>query len=265
MYFALRPREAVPGWLSGTLRFVFFAYGTSAIVVVMHHLGGSGWLAILLLAYPVSELNLHASSRTGFSGSTLAILACTTMVDDMNGSIVLEPMGSFPVVRDLKVDRSSLFEGLAKIQAWHELDGLHDGGRECARSQEAVRRLQVIASCIMCGACVSDCPVLETELNLGKPVEETFLAPAALAKAYRFVGDPRDAMGNERLLTLSRKEGMWDCTRCNMCVEVCPKSVAPMDQILALRRKAIEAGLEETLGARHTLEFEKTVRESAWL
>ena len=128
-----------------------------------------------------------------------------------------------------------------------------------------MRSLTDIVDCIMCGACVSDCTVLETELGLGKPPDQTFLGPAALAKAYRYVGDPRDAADAARLAALSRLEGIWDCTRCNVCLEVCPKGVAPMDQILALRRKAIEHGYDEYLGARHTLEFEKTVRESSWL
>ena len=40
-------------------------------------------------------------------------------------------------------------------------------------------------ACIQCGACVSDCLSME--------VDPLFVGPAALAKAYRFVGDPRDA------------------------------------------------------------------------
>ena len=39
-------------------------------------------------------------------------------------------------------------------------------------------------ACIHCGACVSDCLSME--------VDPLFIGPAALAKAYRFVGDPRD-------------------------------------------------------------------------
>jgi succinate dehydrogenase / fumarate reductase iron-sulfur subunit len=112
-------------------------------------------------------------------------------------------------------------------------------------------------SCIMCGACVSDCTVLE--------VDQRFLGPAALAKAYRFVEDPRDASDGDRLKVLSEYGGVWDCTRCNYCVEVCPKGVAPMDRILALRRKAIEDGLVDTLGARHVIEFEETTRQRSWL
>lgn len=80
LYFALRPREPVPGCLTVALRWVFFAYEATAVVVVMHHLGGSGWLTLLLLFYPVTELNLLSPGRAGVAGSVLAILACTAMV-----------------------------------------------------------------------------------------------------------------------------------------------------------------------------------------
>ena len=84
-------------------------------------------------------------------------------------------------------------------------------------------------ACIHCGACISDCLSLE--------VDPLFIGPAALAKAYRFVGDPRDGQTEERLRDLAEDpHGIYDCTHCFSCVEVCPKGVAPMDQIMRLRR-----------------------------
>jgi succinate dehydrogenase / fumarate reductase iron-sulfur subunit len=86
-------------------------------------------------------------------------------------------------------------------------------------------------ACIQCGACVSDCLSME--------VDPQFIGPAALAKAYRFVGDPRDAQQNERLRDLAEDPaGIYDCTHCFKCIEACPKGVAPMSQIMRLRRRA---------------------------
>jgi succinate dehydrogenase / fumarate reductase iron-sulfur subunit len=86
-------------------------------------------------------------------------------------------------------------------------------------------------ACIQCGACVSACLSLE--------VDPDFIGPAALAKAYRFVGDPRDAATEERLRDLAEDpHGIYDCTHCFACIEVCPKDVAPMSQIMRLRRRA---------------------------
>ena len=54
--------------------------------------------------------------------------------------------------------------------------------------------------------------------------------------------------------------GIWDCTRCNMCVEVCPKDVRPMDLIMQLRDKAVAAGVGGGTGERHGDGFARTVR-----
>jgi succinate dehydrogenase / fumarate reductase iron-sulfur subunit len=96
---------------------------------------------------------------------------------------------------------------------------------------EAMLDVTQAMACIQCGVCVSACLSLE--------VDPEFIGPAALAKAYRFVGDPRDGAQEERLKDLaSDPHGIYDCTHCFACVEVCPKDVAPMDQIMRLRRRA---------------------------
>jgi succinate dehydrogenase / fumarate reductase iron-sulfur subunit len=70
-------------------------------------------------------------------------------------------------------------------------------------------------------------------------IDPLFVGPAALAKAYRFVGDPRDAEPAERLKDLSEDpHGIYDCTHCFNCIDACPKGVDPMSQIMRLRRKA---------------------------
>jgi succinate dehydrogenase / fumarate reductase, iron-sulfur subunit len=115
-------------------------------------------------------------------------------------------------------------------------------------------------ACIQCGACVSDC--LSMEIDPG------FMGPAALAKAYRFVGDPRDAEHKERLKDLSEDEqGIYDCTHCFNCIDACPKDVAPMSQIMRLRRIA---GTDFKIndrnnGHRHETAFVKNIRKNGLL
>jgi succinate dehydrogenase / fumarate reductase iron-sulfur subunit len=95
-------------------------------------------------------------------------------------------------------------------------------------------------------------------------VDPLFIGPAALAKAYRFVGDPRDAEHFERLTDLSEDEhGIYDCTHCFNCIDACPKDVAPMSQIMRLRRVA---GNEYEIndrnnGHRHEKAFVSLVRD----
>jgi succinate dehydrogenase / fumarate reductase iron-sulfur subunit len=111
-------------------------------------------------------------------------------------------------------------------------------------------------ACIQCGACVSDCLSME--------IDPLFIGPAALAKAYRFVGDPRDAQHEERLRDLSEDpHGIYDCTHCFNCIEACPKGVAPMSQIMRLRRIAgADHGIvDRNNGHRHEDAFVGLIRD----
>ena len=115
-------------------------------------------------------------------------------------------------------------------------------------------------ACIQCGACVSDCLSME--------VDPEFIGPAALAKAYRFVGDPRDGQHFERLRDLSEDpHGIYDCTHCFNCIEACPKGVAPMSQIMRLRRiaGADHHIVDENNGHRHEQAFVSLVKQGGLL
>jgi succinate dehydrogenase / fumarate reductase iron-sulfur subunit len=115
-------------------------------------------------------------------------------------------------------------------------------------------------ACIQCGACVSDCLAME--------VDPGFIGPAALAKAYRFVGDPRDAEQRERLVDLAQDpQGIFDCTHCFKCVEACPKDVNPMGQIMRLRRIATsDQGIKDhNNGKRHEAAFTTLVKDNGLL
>jgi len=216
--------------------------------------------------YEDESLALRCSCRSSICGSCAmringrARLACKTQVRNLTKEggeeIVVEPPGNMPVIKDLVVDMSSFWDKVLAVKPWLQPSG-PPPEREYLVPNEAMAALTEVMNCIMCGACVSDCTVLE--------VDPTFLGPAALAKAWRFVGDPRDAEDLPRLRELSEASGMWDCTRCNMCVQVCPKDVKPMDQILKLRAEATHAGITGNAGSRHTIAFTEIVEHSGRL
>ena len=164
------------------------------------------------------------------------------------------------MVKDLVVDFEPFWEKIRAVKPYLQPQG-PEPESEYIASNESMLHLSGVTACIMCGACVSDCTVLE--------VDPTFLGPAALAKAYRFTADPRDGdadgLSQERLEDLTQATGMWDCTRCTECVTACPKGVAPMDRIMALRDQAIAAGLTNTNGARHAEAFGELVGHSGRL
>jgi succinate dehydrogenase / fumarate reductase iron-sulfur subunit len=204
--------------------------------------------------YHDGTLSLRCSCRSAICGSCAmringrARLACKTSVKsviDEEDVITIEPGGNLPVIKDLVVDMAPFWDKVRAVKPWLQPSFIPE--REYVVPNEAMAALGEVMNCIMCGACVMDCTVME--------VDKTFLGPAALAKAWRFVGDPRDDNENARLREYSDPSGMWDCTRCNMCVNVCPKDVKPMDQILKLRAEAVHAGIKNNQGSRHTIAF----------
>ncbi len=208
------------------------------------------------------SLALRCSCRSAICGSCAmrvngqAVLACNTKVVDLlarNGdSILVEPAGNMGLVKDLVVNFDVFWDKVKAVEPWLQPEGEPPTGEYVAPNEDMLH-LAGVMGCIMCGACVSDCTVLE--------VDEDFLGPAALAKAYRFVGDPRDDADLARLESLNEYGGVWDCTRCMQCVEVCPKGVDPMGRIMALRDKAMEAGHTKTFGARHAIAFADAVED----
>jgi succinate dehydrogenase / fumarate reductase, iron-sulfur subunit len=163
-------------------------------------------------------------------------LACHTHLDHArdsapDGVIEIEPMGNMPVIKDLIVDMDAVhWKKIQRVTPWL-INKQPVPEREYIVDRESMVDVTQSMACIQCGACVSDCLSME--------VDPGFIGPAALAKAYRFVGDPRDAEHHERLLDLSADpQGIYDCTHCFKCVQACPKDVNPMGQIMRLRRIA---------------------------
>src|SRR5690242_18418113 len=145
--------------------------------------------------------------------------------------ITVEPMGNMPVIKDLIVDMDAVhWKKVQRVTPWLLPEG-DPPEREYIVPAESMIDVTQTMACIQCGACVSDCLSME--------IDPLFIGPAALAKAYRFVGDPRDSQHAERLQDLSEDpHGIYDCTHCFNCIEACPKGVAPMSQIMRLRRIA---------------------------
>jgi succinate dehydrogenase iron-sulfur subunit len=188
-------------------------------------------------------------------------LACHTHLDHaaenaVDGVITVEPMGNMPVIKDLIVDMDAVhWKKIQRVTPWLLPDG-PDPEREHIVPPESMIDVTQSMACIQCGACVSDCLSME--------VDPEFIGPAALAKAYRFVGDPRDGRQFERLKDLAEDpHGIYDCTHCFNCIEACPKGVAPMSQIMRLRRIAgADHGInDDNNGHRHEESFVSLIRD----
>jgi len=187
-------------------------------------------------------------------------LACNTQALDLvqrDGGLTIEPLKNAPVLRDLAVDMRPFWRSVRQVRPSLAEDGHPPPEKGYAMPNAAFAPLKIVADCIFCASCVSECTV--------RAVNPDYLGPAALAKAYRFVGDPRDHATEERLAAYSEPNGIWDCDTCLYCNEVCPKGVKPLDAILRMREAAIEQGLTDNVGARHALAFYGTVMKAGKL
>jgi succinate dehydrogenase / fumarate reductase, iron-sulfur subunit len=179
--------------------------------------------------------------------------------ESKDNAIVVEPMGNMPVIKDLITDMESThWEKIRRVTPWLLSHG-EAPEREYVVEPESMIDITQSMACIQCGACASSCLSMEADPE--------FIGPAALAKAYRFVGDPRDAETKERLHDLAEDpHGIYDCTHCFSCIDACPKGVAPMDQIMRLRRKAGEEGIDDPHnGHNHEIAFTKIIEKKGTL
>ena len=224
-------------------------------------------------------LAVRCSCRAAICGSCgvkingQSTLACKTQLGEAaeeaarmarNGGgeaeIVVEPMGNMPVIKDLVTDMESThWTKFRRVTPWLLPSGPPPEREYIVPAESMVDVTQSVA-CIQCGACVSSCLSMEADPD--------FIGPAALAKAYRFVGDPRDGQTTERLYDLANDpHGMYDCTHCFSCIDACPKGVAPMNQIMRLRRLAGDDHDIQDVnnGRNHELAFVKNIEKKGTL
>ena len=203
----------------------------------------------------------HAHQAANRKGELINGNGSTAAANGDPEPIVVEPMGNMPVLKDLVTDMESThWEKIRRVTPWLLPEGDPPEGREYIVPPESMIDVTQSMACIQCGACVSACLSLE--------VSPDFIGPAALAKAYRFVGDPRDSESKERLHDLAEDpHGIYDCTHCFSCIDACPKGVAPMDQIMRLRRLATHDHEidDRNNGRRHELAFANIIRKKGTL
>src|SRR5262245_54388518 len=144
--------------------------------------------------------------------------SCSALVDQLEQPITLEPMRKFPVVRDLSVDRSRMFESLKNVKAWIPIDGTYDLGPGPRMNEADRSEAYHLSQCMTCGCCLDACPQVNDK--------SAFIGAAAIAQVVLFNSHPTGAMNkNERLDALMEEGGIIDCGNAQNCVRVCPKEI----------------------------------------
>jgi len=156
--------------------------------------------------------------------------ACTALIDSLEQPVILEPMSKFPVVRDLQVDRSRMFENLKKVKAWVEIDGTHDIGEGPVMSDKVRAQRYALSECMSCGCCLEACPQFSLTNN--------FMGAATFSQVRLFNLHPSGSMlKEERLDAVMGEGGITDCGNAQVCVEVCPKSIPLTESIADIGRQ----------------------------
>jgi succinate dehydrogenase / fumarate reductase iron-sulfur subunit len=147
-----------------------------------------------------------------------ARMACSALIDKLEQPIRLEPFTKFPVIRDLAVDRSVLFENLKIVKAWVPIDGTYDLGSGPRISPEEQEAAYPLSRCISCCCCMEACPQFNDDTG--------FVGAATISQVRLFNTHPTGSeLKRERLAALMGDGGIQECGYAQNCVEVCPKDI----------------------------------------
>jgi len=155
--------------------------------------------------------------------------ACTALVDKLEQPVRLEPMKTFPVMRDLVIDRGRMFNALKRVKAWIPIDGTYDLGPG-PRMAEAKRQWAYeLSKCMTCGVCLEACPNVNDRND--------FIGPAPISQVRLFNAHPTGEMNaDERLEALMQDGGIEGCGNSQNCVQSCPKGIPLTTSIAAINR-----------------------------
>jgi len=161
-----------------------------------------------------AQISYRYSCRAGQCGSCAVkvngetVLACKAEIE--NGDLI-EPL-DFNVIKDLVVDRIPIDSRVKELNLF--IDDCNVYTCPAVINPEELENSRKLRSCIECLSCLSSCPVIAETKEFAGPYFMRYLSKFAL--------DPRDCRDRART---GFDEGLYCCTSCGRCVEVCPKEI----------------------------------------
>ena len=191
----------------------------------------------LIQANDAPDLAVRWNCKAGKCGSCSAEvngmpkLMCMTRLSDYeeNEPIVVKPMKTFPIVKDLVTDVSWNYEVNKKILPYQ-----HPETDDPRMLQEDVDRVQEFRKCIECFLCQDVCHVLRDSDMKDEYIGRRFLLRNAMLEMH-----PLD-QGN-RLQDLKDRDGIGLCNITKGCTEVCPENIAITDNaIIPMKERVVD-------------------------
>ena len=182
-----------------------------------------------------SSLSFRRSCREGICGSCsmningFNALACLTYIKPSSTPITIQPLPNSAILKDLVVDLNNFYSTHKAIEPWLQRRSPRGPQeREILQSVGDRKKLDGLYECILCACCTTSCPPYWWNM-------ESYLGPAALLHAYRWISDSRDEMTEERLAWLNDSMRLFRCHGIGNCTACCPKHLDPAGAIAAIK------------------------------
>ncbi|KAL2529028.1 Succinate dehydrogenase [ubiquinone] iron-sulfur subunit 2 [Forsythia ovata] len=180
-------------------------------------------------------LTFRRSCREGICGSCAMNidggneLACLTKISSGPSSMI-SPLPHMFVIKDLVVDMTNFYNQYKSIEPWlKRKNPPSTPGKENLQSKEDRKKLDGMYECILCACCSTSCPSYWWN-------PESYLGPAALLHANRWIMDSRDEYTEERLEAINDEFKLYRCHTILNCAKACPKGLNPGKQIQNIKK-----------------------------
>ena len=183
-------------------------------------------------------LTFRRSCAHGVCGSDAMLingrnrLACKIRVDQLGRKISVAPLPGLPVIKDLVVDMDDFFAKYRSVMPFLVASDEPPADAERLQTQDDRERYDDTTKCILCAACTSSCPSFWAQ--------DSYVGPAAIVNAHRFIFDSRDDHADERLEILADQDGVWRCRTIFNCVDACPRGINITRAILEVSNAIVE-------------------------
>jgi fumarate reductase (CoM/CoB) subunit B len=183
-----------------------------------------------------STLAFRYDCRYGHCGSCAIdvngepVLACGTLA---SRKMTIKPLSNLPILRDLVVDRTCLTNSLLRARLFLERGESPSKEPEKLLPKE-FSTFRIVSRCINCLSCMSKCPTYTEAKHL-------YIGPCPIAEIARYAFDPRNS--GDKVMP-AYQEGLFNCTLCRKCAEVCPYEInLPELVMIPLRGSALKSNM----------------------
>jgi succinate dehydrogenase / fumarate reductase iron-sulfur subunit len=183
--------------------------------------------------YHDGTLAFRRSCAHGICGSDAMLingrnaLACKLLAEDVAPKVTIEPIRGLPVLKDLIVDMEPFLDGYKAVLPYL----INDSGEPSAERLQSIEDRAVFddtTKCILCACCTTSCPIFWGD--------DTYIGPAAIVNAHRFIFDSRDEAGRDRMKILSEKTGVFRCRTTFNCTDACPRGIEVTKAVQEVKR-----------------------------